>query len=427
MSDNLSRRDVLTLSGLTVGLGMALAGCGTGSDTATTSSATPGTPVPGDRAPITEIAPRDPFYPGEPLAADEMRISILGSSPIPRIIQEANSVFVELGNGDSFVFDCGSGVTAKYIAMGVPYSRMDKIFLTHLHADHTSDLVFIFGFGPSTDRKYPLSVWGPTGDTPQDGTQAFCDNLKAMMKWHIDSFSFLNTGLVGLGDGFDINVTELPYMDVGGVAYEQNGVKITHFPAVHDRDGAISYKLEWNGLSMVFSGDSRPTYTMLEQARGVDVLIHEMVVPPETWATGNSGLQAGDSGYDQAVSSATTIQNVSHTPQKALGYILSQTGPRLGVATHFQVNDNTVGPALRDVRTWWQGPFTIATDLLVINVSRSLIRQRTAVISDTAWYANTKVYSPSQLLPPKFSPPTVELNQTLLDSVIPESVYAPPA
>ena len=85
-----------------------------------------------------------------------------------------------------------------------------------------------------------------------------------------------------------------------GVAYEDDGVRITHFPAVHARDGSISYRLEWNGLSMVFSGDTRPNEYMLQNAKGVDVLVHEMVLPPETWAEKNTGLQPGDLGWERA-------------------------------------------------------------------------------------------------------------------------------
>jgi len=80
---------------------------------------------------------------------------------------------------------------------------------------------------------------------------------------------------------------------------------ITHFPAIHARDGSISYKLEWNGLSMVFSGDTLPNEYVLENAKGVDVLVHEMVVPPDIWAEKNSGLQPGDPGWDQALNVAT--------------------------------------------------------------------------------------------------------------------------
>lgn len=363
------------------------------------------------------------FTPGEALDPNEMRITFLGTSFLPRLGQECNSVFVELGNGDSFLFDCGSGISAKQVAMGIPYSSVDKIFITHLHGDHTSDLITVYCFGPSLDRKTPLLLFGPSGDTPDEGTAAFADNLKKLMKWHEESFSFLQTGMANGEDGYDIVATELPYMKVGGVAYEKNGVKITHFPAVHARDGSISYKLEWNGLSMVFSGDTKPSNYMIDQAKGVDVLIHEMVVPPETWAAKNSGLKPGDPGWDQALSIAQMVQDSSHTPQQALGYILSKTNPRLGIATHFQVNEDTVGPAMKDIRTWYKGPIAIATDLLVVNVSKDNIKQRYAKVSDFSWYQNTKPIPPDQLAPAKYPSATAQLNSELLGQCIPADVY----
>lgn len=408
----MSRREILKYSGMVLGglaLGGSIGGC-TGS---------------GDDDGGTGDSDDDYFIPGEPLDPNEMRISFMGTSVIPRLAQECNSVFVELGNGDSFLFDCGSGVSAKYCAMGIPYSRMDRIFLTHLHGDHTSDIITIYCFGPSGDRKTALNIWGPSADDGAEGLTTFCSLLKQLMTWHVESFSFLSTGLVNGEDGYDINATELPYMNVG-TAYEANGVRITHFPAVHARDGSISYKLEWNGLSMVFSGDSRPNTYMTENAKGVDVLIHEMVVPPEVWASKNTGLNPGDQGYEQAVSVAEQIQESSHTPQKAFGYILSQTKPRLGIATHFQVNDDTIVPAMNDIRTWYSGPVTLATDLLVINVSRGGIRQRKGKVSDFSWYPQPAVfYTADQLAPPKYPTPTAQLNQTLLDHVIPESTYDP--
>src|SRR5512139_886745 len=75
------------------------------------------------------------------LADDEMRITFLGTGdPPPRIAQKMMSIFVEVGPWmkdpaggfgrakDSFVFDCGSGCVANYTAMGISFSRMDKVF-----------------------------------------------------------------------------------------------------------------------------------------------------------------------------------------------------------------------------------------------------------------------------------------------------------
>ncbi|HNY86314.1 MAG TPA: guanitoxin biosynthesis MBL fold metallo-hydrolase GntH [Candidatus Hydrogenedentes bacterium] len=403
MSTKFTRRDALKMSALGAGgmaMGAGLTGC------------PEGCPLP--RFPI-----------GEELKADEMRITFLGTSVVPRQKQECNSVFVEVGSGDSFVFDCGSGVSSKYNAMGITPARMDKVFLTHLHGDHTSDIITIYCFGPSQDRKTPLHIFGPSGDTPDMGTEAFCDNLYKLMRWHALSFSFGRTGTIGQGDGFDIVAHELPYMSVGGVAYDNphTGVTITHFPAVHCRNGSVSYRLDWNGMSMVFSGDTKPNNYMLEMASGVDVLIHEMVVPPEVWAAKNSGLTEDDPSWPQAVAYARAVQDSSHTPQRAMGYIFSQTKPRLGVATHFQVNRDTIGPALKDIGDFHDGPVAIATDLLVINVSKDEIRQRRAEIDDWAWYAKPTVYDPATLAPPMFPSPTAQLSDELLNSCIPPELF----
>ena len=53
-------------------------------------------------------------------------------------------------------------------------------------------------------------------------------------------------------------------------------VKITHFPVIHCRKGSVGYKLEWNGLSMIYTGDTKPEYHSVQQAAGVNVFIHEM-------------------------------------------------------------------------------------------------------------------------------------------------------
>lgn len=162
-SKGITRRDALKLSGLALG-GLAIGNAiGPGTDIAQADDAHSGGTIFNDPANRnTYFAMLRPYHPGsEPLGPYEMRISFLGTSCIPRISQAAVSVFVELGNGDSFVFDAGTGVVPKYFAMGHTLDRMDKIFIAHLHADHMGDLPFIYGFGPSYGRLWPLYIWGP--------------------------------------------------------------------------------------------------------------------------------------------------------------------------------------------------------------------------------------------------------------------------
>ena len=410
----------------------------------------------------------------EKVGKDEMRITLLGTSCLPAVAQEENSVFVELGSGERFVFDCGSGVAAKYEAMKIPYSSMDKIFLTHLHADHSSDLMNIYCFGPSNDRKTPVYVWGgsksgvvdPSGNQYDDGLAAFCTSLRAYARWHTESFSFLQTGLdpakytppswapQDLTDGYDLVPFELDWRLNPGVAYPPGAsyddpnldVVIVHFPAVHDRQGAVSYKLEWRsrGLSMLFSGDTLPNYYVVDNAnmrfkgktQGVDVLIHEMVVPPNIWAYICSGINPPP---QFAVDQAETVEQCSHTPQLAFGYILHQLElagqqPRLAVGTHFQATDATIPNALSDICYWYNrgnrdinnGNVLVASDLLVLNVTKTGIRRRRGLISDFAYSTPTPpaVTHQGDLAPAKYQDTHYQLDPNA--KVIPWGIWDKP-
>lgn len=381
-----------------------------------------------------------------PMDPDEMRIAFMGTSFLPRLAQEANSVFVQCGTDGNFVFDCGSGVISKYISMGVAYSQMDKIFLTHIHGDHMSDLMFIYLFGPSDDRLTNLHVWGPTGPTADEGITPFCQHLKAMTKWHRLSFSFLPTGLKNGQDAYNLVPHECSYLKAARairdgtplpVAYNQNNVKISYFPSIHDRDGAIAYKLEWRGLSMIFSGDSLPNNLMIGQAANIDVLVHELTLSPEVWAQRNTGLtpDPNDPRWVASLNAAKLIQGASHTPARAFGYILSQTNPRLAIATHFQNQTDTIDEVKNDVRAFY--PFNdydnpprvlFAADLMVVNVpvnKSSPIYWRQAHGNPYAFQTKARWYSQTEMAPARFPGNRDQLSPWLQNKIIDPNLYEP--
>ena len=304
------------------------------------------------------------YMPVEDLAEDEIRISFMGTAFVPRVNQACNSVFIEVGTGQSFVFDLGMGTIAKYTAMGVPFTRMTNVFITHLHADHMSDLTALYCFGPPHSRLTPLNVYGPSGPRlngivyTDQGTKAFCNALYTMCTWHRESMSFLYTDLKPSAEypqgtsGWDLVAHEFDYRAEGpnAIAYQDADVTITHFPAAHDRDGSVSYKLEFKGQSVVFSGDSKPTTWMNKYGKGVDVLIHEMALTPKDWVTHQSGLYPGDPGYPANLAGSMEVQANSHTPEKAFGKIMADCKPRLGVITHCHFNQDTLVTAMQTDR-----------------------------------------------------------------------------
>jgi ribonuclease Z len=93
-------------------------------------------------SPVKATIDRDAYFPGtEDLGPDEMRITACGTGmPNARPKQAAACWLVELGNGDKFIFDIGTGSAERLSALGIPYDYLDKIFLGHLHSDHFGDL-----------------------------------------------------------------------------------------------------------------------------------------------------------------------------------------------------------------------------------------------------------------------------------------------
>jgi hypothetical protein len=78
----------------------------------------------------------------EELQPDEVRVVFMGSTYYPNQSQSGMSIFVELGNGDNFVFDLGIGSLRSYNSFSIPFNTINHVLFTHLHMDHMSDLPF---------------------------------------------------------------------------------------------------------------------------------------------------------------------------------------------------------------------------------------------------------------------------------------------
>lgn len=194
------------------------------------------------------------FYPGEVLEDGEMRVTLMGTGwgNVVGPSQKGPSIFVELGNKnkDSFVFDVGPGCILNYNAMGIPMSRMNHIFISHLHMDHCSDLPFIYAFGPNLgDRFKELNIYGPSGPRVyhEDGSPGkmlgvknMIEGMKQFTQWHTTSFATMTYGAEE-SYNLDGNVYEFDYRECGGTVYassdervdKEDYVVIKHFPAVH--------------------------------------------------------------------------------------------------------------------------------------------------------------------------------------------------
>ena len=314
---------------------------------------------------------REHYFPNtEPLGANEMRITALGTGrPFVRPCQANAGWLVELGNGEKFQFDFGYGTQTNFGALEIPYQEMTAYFATHLHTDHVGDFAQVWIGSWAGGRTKPLEVYGPSGPVTKYGMQHFVDKQKESYAWDTDTrVGFLPA------IGAEVNVHEFDYAKVH-VVYDRNGVKITSFPAVHIYDGPVSLRLEWNGLSFVYSGDTTPSYFMVENGKGADVLVHE------TFNT-VSQLKAR-SGYDERT--ARGIGTIAHSDPVEAGKVLAECNPRLAVAFHFFNDFDTAAEMESEIRRHYKGPLALAKDLMVFNVTKEKILTRMAVTSSHVW------------------------------------------
>ena len=312
------------------------------------------------------------YIPGkEPLADNEMRITVLGSGgPTPvRRAQAASGYLVELGNGDNFIFDIGPGTSGNLYSMGIHPALLDKVFIAHLHLDHVGGIFPLFD-AMGWARNTPLKVWGPSGTTPELGTAAFTKHIRAASEWHIQSKrDLLPTGGTTI-ETHEIDYSKFSPKNPRQLVYNKNGVKIYAFPVIHVIAGSLGYRLEWNDLSMAYTSDSEPSTFEAEQSMGVDVFIHEVMPSGEDFSVHtNMPLQHAKNAMSQ------------HTSPKELGLVFGIAKPRLGVGSHYVLGDAEIDNAFKNLKAVYDGPVMLAHDLSVINVSPEQIVIRQAKTS----------------------------------------------
>ena len=311
------------------------------------------------------------WFPGtEDVQPNEMRVTFMGTAPNIRPGQMNTSIYVELGNGDNFVFDMGEGSVANYVAARVALNQIKHVFISHLHVDHYGSLPYLWMFGTWAGGWHePLTIHGPSGRTPEYGTKTMVEGMKMMTGWHRDAFS-----VFPVGKGWDIQVNEFDFRDNGGVVYEKNGVKVIHWQRSHAKDGASGYRLDWNGMCFTWTSDGRPSKLDVKYAKGCDLYVTEL--QPEVVE-----INAGVQGVPPFLARYTI--DTHHTPAYASGYMANLIKPRMFMTTHMNFDPFLNEETVAEVRYHWKGPYHFgAPDGIVVNMTKDLIWVREGILPD---------------------------------------------
>jgi ribonuclease BN (tRNA processing enzyme) len=186
-----------------------------------------------------------------------VRLTILGSGDAFGSGGRAHSAYLVEAPGKAFLVDCGPTVLQSLKRAGRDTGMVDFVLLSHLHGDHFGGLPFLLmEYLYENPRTRPLTVYGPSGT--EERVQRLFGALYERQARQPLPFA-------------------LRYEDVTpGVAREISGVRVLPFAVPHEPElTCVGYRLEVEGRTIVYSGDSGWTDEFITQTRGADVFVCE--------------------------------------------------------------------------------------------------------------------------------------------------------
>jgi ribonuclease Z len=246
--------------------------------------------------------------------------------------------------------------------LGVPLAKIDTLFLTHYHSDHTSGVPDVWltrwvQFSQAVKATTPFNVIGPTGakELMFHLEKAYAADIKIRMQDHPPK------------DPAGI-ATTVQEFERDGVVYDKAGVTVTAFEVDHSAavKPAYGYRVDYDGRSAVISGDTTANENLVKYATGADLLVHEVACArPELM---------GDVHFQRIMS--------HHTIPSEAGKVFSRARPKLAVYTHFILRSTAeiaappLGEVVAQTRQTYQGPLELGEDLMSFEIGETVVVRR---------------------------------------------------
>jgi ribonuclease BN (tRNA processing enzyme) len=249
-----------------------------------------------------------------------------------------------IAHGKVYLIDAGPGVVRRAAAAhdaGVAELTMpalNRVFITHLHSDHTLGLPDLMLSPWVLDRSDPLTVYGPPG------IAAMVAHLTAAYSDDIDNRLH---GLEPINKtGWRTRAVEIQ----PGIVYRGDGMSVTAFAVQHAGfEHAYGYTFQTARRRIVISGDTVPSAEIVAQCNGCDVLVHEVY---------------SEAGFKTRPNDWQNYHVHSHTSTVQLAEIAKQAKPKLLVLYHQLFWGSTDDDLVREIKAaGYTGKVVSAHDL----------------------------------------------------------------
>jgi ribonuclease Z len=266
-----------------------------------------------------------------------VRIVLLGSGAVRPVPGRAGPAQVVVVEGEPLLFDCGHGAATGLRRAGIAPEVVNRVFLTHLHFDHTSDLPFFILVTWVMGREQPLEVYGPSG------TAAFIASA-VRSAYEEDIRSRLAHGRSPLG--LEPHITEITEP---GVFLSEPSYRVSTFPVRHGGMQNLGYRIETAGRTVVILGDVSRGQDIVKFVVGADVLLCEC------------------SGTEEFLCDPARRWGAWHMTPEAVAALASAARVRTLVLKHFVMEDEAaIAKMGKEVRPQFPGEVLVGGDGLEV-------------------------------------------------------------
>ena len=280
------------------------------------------------------------------MRAATLLVAILLGTGYPRPDANHAGPSTAIVAGDKwFVVDAGRGVVMRIAGTDLQYSKLQAVFLTHFHSDHTAGLPDLFNTSWQFGRKTrPLELYGPRG-----GSRL----ANAMLEFFHDDIHYRRDLL----EKHPAAGATIKTHDVReGVVYDDGEVRVTAFLVDHRPvEPAFGYRFDSGGRSIVVSGDTRPTPNLVKFAKGADVLILEAYLPEHFLKVDTPEVAARLMHY--------------HTSAEEAGEIAAKAGVKTLVLTHL-IPSGAAETFRERAAKAFKGTIVVGNDLVRVDSSK---------------------------------------------------------
>ena len=261
-----------------------------------------------------------------------MRVVITGSgSSWADSDRFSASQVVKVGD-EPLLFDCGPGTGMSLMKAGINPTAINRIFLTHLHMDHSLETPSIIFESYLMGKKGRFDLYGPPG------TAKFC----RLLLGQVYPYARKVVGQIRK-EGLEV----APHEATEGLVCRARNYRVLSARMEHGIP-AIGFRIESGESTVVISGDTRPSKSLIKLAKGADLLIHECSFP------------------DDMIDFARTTH---HSVPSEVGEVADQAGVKKLVLTHlFPHGKGREREMVRSAKSKFSGSVVAGHDLLEINV-----------------------------------------------------------